>query len=85
MSAVTGRSAVPASSRTPSPDSRCQTSSDCQAARSFTRRLTSGASTTTSPDSPSGPPVVRTPSAGAPRKLVMVSLVAISVFDGTQS
>jgi hypothetical protein len=51
----------------------------------LTRRLTSTASTTTSPDSPSGPPVVRTPSAGASRKLVIVSLVAISVFDGTQS
>ena len=72
----------PVTSRTPSPASRLRTSSDCASARSRTRRLTTGASARTWSTSP---PSCRTPSAGAARKAVIVSLVAISVLDGTQS
>ena len=53
-------------------------SADCASASAFTRALTSSTAVTTSP-------TVLTPTRSACANAVMASLVAMNVFDGTQS
>ncbi len=53
-------------------------SADCASARALTRALTSSTAVTTSP-------VVCTPTRSAWAKSTIASLVAMNVFDGTQS
>ncbi len=59
-------------------------SRDCASASAFTRALTTARSTVTSP-SAGAPDRSRTPSGSLQANVVIDSLVAISVFDGTQS